>query len=76
MQVMTLFDAQGKIHALFQPSTEPGAPAFRFHPAAGHRAALLDVPAELQNMKLAQLHAALRVDVSQAHPRLLAQAAK
>ncbi len=76
MQVMTLFDAQGKIHALFQPSTEAGAPAVRFHPEAGHQVALLDVPSELQHLKLAQLHAALRVDLTQDKPRLLAHAGK
>jgi hypothetical protein len=35
MKVMTLFDASGTIHALFQSSTHSEAPVLRFQPAPG-----------------------------------------
>jgi hypothetical protein len=75
MQVMTLFDGSGKIHALFKPSANSDAPKLRFHPAPGHQVEMLEVPAELRGHKLAQLHGALQVDLSQGTPRLRARAA-
>jgi hypothetical protein len=72
MKVLTLFDEKGKIHALFHPSKHRDAPQFRFHPATGHRAEVLDVPAELQHLKPAQLHSSVRVDLDKRGPRLVA----
>ena len=71
MKVITLFDADGKIHALFRPSQQPAAPALQFRPDPGYRVEHLEVPAEMQNLKLAQLHRTLHVDLSQGSPRLL-----
>jgi hypothetical protein len=73
MKVLALFDKRGKIHALFHPSTEADAPQLRFHPQAGRRAEMLDVPAEFHHLNPGQLHAALRVDVAGRTPRLAAQ---
>lgn len=73
MRVTTLFDAAGKIHALFRPSTEANAPAVQFRPAPGHRVEILEVPPEAQHLNLAQLHRALHVDTSQGSPRLRLQ---
>ena len=73
MKLLALFDKTGKIHALFQPSTEGDAPQLSFHPQAGRRAAMLDVPAELHHLNPGQLHAALRVELRGGTPRLAAQ---
>lgn len=72
MKVVALFDETGKIHALYQPSNEPDAPQLRFHPGAGQRAEILEVPAELQHLKLGQLHAAIHVELGGGAARLAA----
>jgi hypothetical protein len=76
MKVLALFDKGGKIHALFHPSTEADAPQLGFHPEAGRRAEMLDVPAEFHHLKPGQLHAALRVEFAGGKPRLAAQKKK
>jgi hypothetical protein len=76
MKVLALFDKGGKIHALFHPSTEADAPQLRFHPEAGRRAEMLDVPAEFHHLNPGQLHAALRVDLAGGTPRLATQKKK
>jgi hypothetical protein len=73
MKVLALFDKGGKIHALFHPSTDAGAPQLSFHPERGRRAEMLDVPAEFHRLTPAQLHSALRVDLAGGKPRLAAQ---
>ena len=73
MKVLALFDKGGKIHALFHASTEADAPQLRFHPQPGHRAEMLDVPAEFRHLNPGQLHAALRVQLAGGRPRLAAQ---
>ena len=76
MKVLALFDKSGKIHALFHPSTEADAPQLRFHPQAGRRAEMLDVPAEFHHLNPGQLHAALRVELVGRTARLAAQKKK
>ena len=76
MKVLALFDKGGKIHALFHPSTEANAPQLRFHPERGRRAEMLDVPLEFHHLEPGQLHAALRVDLAGAKPRLAARKQK
>jgi hypothetical protein len=76
MKVLALFDKGGKIHALFHPSTEANAPQLRFHPERGRRAEMLDVPVEFHHLEPGQLHAALRVDLAGAKPRLAARKQK
>jgi hypothetical protein len=76
MKVLALFDKGGKIHALFHPSTEANAPQLRFHPERGRRAEMLDVPVEFHHLEPGQLHAALRVDLAGAKPRLAARKKK
>ena len=73
MKLRARFDKSGKIHALFHPSTEAGAPQLRFHPERGRRAEMLDVPVEFHHLNPGQLHAALRVELSGGKPRLEAQ---
>ena len=72
MKIMALFDESGKIQALFHPSQDPGAPRINFRTAAGHRAETLDVPAEFQHLKPAQLHAAVKVELHKGAPHLVA----
>ena len=76
MKVLALFDKRGKIHALFHPSTEADAPQLRFHPQGGHRAEMLEVPAEFHQLNPGQLHAALRVELAGGRAQLAAQGAK
>jgi hypothetical protein len=71
MQVHVLFDAKGKVHALFHPSTEAGAPQLEFHPARGQRTALLEVPAGLEKLEPRELHAAVSVKLHKDSPRLI-----
>lgn len=71
MHVHVLFDAKGKVHALFHPSTEAGAPQLEFRPARGQRTALLEVPAELQKLEARELHAAVSVKLHKDGPRLI-----
>jgi hypothetical protein len=73
MKVLALFDESGKVHALFHASTKPDAPQFRFQPAKGHRSETLEVPAGLSSLAPAKLHAAVKVDLSGAAPRLIAR---
>jgi hypothetical protein len=71
MKVVTLYDASGKIHALFRPSAHPSAPALQFRLASGFRVEHLEVPAELEHLKLGQIHRALRVEDSSGSIRLV-----
>ena len=71
MHVQVLFDAKGKIHALFHPVTEADAPRLEFHPVRGQRVALLEVPAELRELKPRELHAATSVQIRKEGPRLV-----
>jgi hypothetical protein len=71
MHVQVLFDTRGKVHALFHPSKEAGAPQLEFRPARGQRAALLKVPAELEGLQLRELHAAVAVKLQKEGPRLV-----
>ncbi len=76
MKVSTLFDASGKIHALYRSSAQPGAPALRFRPAPGYRVELLEIPAELQHLNLGQLHGAVKVHLGPGSPRLLSRSGR
>jgi hypothetical protein len=71
MHVQVLFDAKGKVHALFHPSKEADAPRLEFRPARGQRAALLEVPPELEGLKPRELHAAVVVKLQKEGPRLV-----
>ena len=70
MHVQVLFDAKGKVHALFHPSTETDAPQLQFHPARGQRVALLQVPADFESLEPRQLHLAVSVKLRKDGPRL------
>jgi hypothetical protein len=71
MLIHVLFDTKGKVHALFHPSKEPDAPTLEFRPARGQRAALLEVPAELEGLQPRELHAAVSVRLLKEGPRLV-----
>jgi hypothetical protein len=71
MHVHVLFDAKGKVHALFHPSTEKDAPQLEFRPARGQRTALLEVPAGLEKLEPRELHAAVSVKVQKDGMRLI-----
>jgi len=71
MHVQVLFDATGKVHALFHASSEADAPQLEFRPARGQRAALLEVPAELEGHTPRALHAAVAVKLHKDGPRLV-----
>ncbi len=70
MKVVALFEANGKLHALFHPSTHPDAPRLNFRCAKGQRTELLEVPVELESLTPSQLHAAIYVDLSSGAPVL------
>ena len=70
MHVQVLFDAKGKVHGLFHPSRETGAPRLEFHPARGQRVALLQVPADCVSLEPRQLHLAVSVKMHKDGPRL------
>lgn len=72
MHVQVLFDAKGKVLALFHPAGRADGPLLEFHPARGQRAALLQVPAELVSLEPRQLHLAVSVKVHKDGPRLVA----
>jgi hypothetical protein len=71
MHIQVLFDAKGKVHALFHPSKEADAPRLEFRPARGQRAALLEVPPELEGLRPRELHAAVLVKLQKEGPRLV-----
>jgi hypothetical protein len=71
MHIHVLFDAKGKVHATFHPSSEANAPTLEFRPARGQRAALLEVPAELEGLAPRELHAAAAVRLRKDGPRLV-----
>ena len=70
MRVQVLFDAKGKVLALFHPAGETDAPRLEFHPARGQRVALLQVPADLVSLEPRQLHLAVSVKLRKDGPRL------
>ena len=71
MRVQVLFDAKGKVQALYQPAGETDAPRLEFHPVRGQRVALLQVPADLVSLELRQLHLAVSVKIHKDGPRLV-----
>ena len=71
MHVQVLFDAKGKVHALFHPSRETDAPRLEFHPARGQHVALLQVPVDLASLEPRQLHLAVSVKLQKDGPRLV-----
>jgi len=71
MHIQVLFDTKGKVHALFHASKAADAPQLEFRPARGQRAALLEVPAELEGLKPRELHAAIAVKLLKDGPRLV-----
>jgi hypothetical protein len=76
MKVMTLFDASGTIHALFQSSTHSEAPVLRFQPAPGQLVEILEVPTEFRHMTIGQIHNALQVDHGRGSLRLVSRSAR
>jgi hypothetical protein len=71
MHVQVLFDAKGKVHALFHPSQDADPPRLELRPARGQRAALLEVPTELEGFEPRALHAAVAVKLQKQGPRLV-----
>jgi len=71
MHVHVLFDAKGKVLALFHPAGETDAPRLEFHPARGQRVALLQVPADLESLEPRQFHLAVSVKLHKDGPRLV-----
>jgi hypothetical protein len=71
MHVHVLFDAKGKVLALFHPAGETDAPRLEFHPARGQRVGLLQVPADLVSLEPRQLHLAVSVKLHKDGPRLV-----
>ena len=65
----------GRIHdrsgdRIGHPSKEADAPRLEFRPARGQRAALLEVPAELEGLEPRELHAAVAVKLHKKGQRL------
>ena len=71
MHIQVLFDAKGKVHALFHPSKEANAPRLEFRPARGQRTALLEVPPELEGLEPRAFHVAVAVKLQKDGPRLV-----
>jgi hypothetical protein len=71
MHIHVLFDTKGKVHATFHPSSEANAPTLEFRPARGQRAALLEVPVELEGLAPGAFHAAATVRLQKDGPRLV-----
>lgn len=71
MHIQVLFDTKGKVHALFHASKEADAPRLEFRPARGQRVALLEVPTELEGLRLRDLHAAVTIKLQKEGPRLV-----
>lgn len=71
MHVQVLYDTKDKVHALFHSTKEADAPQLAFRPARGQRAALLEVPAELEGLEPRELHAAVAVKLQKEGPRLV-----
>ena len=71
MHVQVLFDATGKVHAVFHPSSEADAPRLALRPARGQRAAFPEVPGDLEGLTPRALHAAVAVKLQKQGPRLV-----
>ena len=71
MHVQVLFDAKGKVYAVFHPSKEADAAQLEFRPARGQRAALLEVPPELEGLNPREFHVAVAVKLQKEGPRLV-----
>ena len=67
MKILTLFDDNGKVLALFYPAARverhENGPVVAFRPESGQHAAELEVPTQLEKMEPAELHGAIRVDM-------------
>jgi hypothetical protein len=76
MKLTVVTDAEGNIIALSWPEVHglgDGAPQSRVGLHAGQRQRVhhLDVPPELQNMSLVQIHASGRVEIKDKQPKLV-----
>lgn len=76
MKLTVVTDAEGNIIALSWPEVHgpgDGAPQSRVGLHAGQRQRVhhLDVPPELQNMSLVQIHASGRVEIKDKEPKLV-----
>jgi hypothetical protein len=75
MKILTLFDDDGKVLALFYPALRTegheNGPVVAFSPEIGQHAAELEVPTDLKNVELRDLHGALRVDMQGEYRRLI-----
>ena len=73
MEVQVLYSTKGEVHAVFRPSREANSPRLEFHPTRGQRAAVLQVPVELEALSPHQLHAVVSVKVTKDGPSLVAR---
>jgi hypothetical protein len=73
MRVHVLFDEDGQILAMMQLPDKllAGQPEFGFIAEAGERVATLKVPLGFEVLNARELHLTMRVDLSQAEPRLV-----
>jgi hypothetical protein len=77
MKILTLFDDDGRVLALFYPSAvaerHENGPVVAFRPEAGQHAAELEVPTHLEKMQPGEIHGAVRVDMQGQYRRLIAK---
>ena len=71
MDVHVLFNASGKVLAVFRPSSDADAPRLELVPGRGQRTARFAVPHELKELPLRQLHARISVKPHKDGPRLV-----
>lgn len=77
MKVIVLFDEEGRVGAMLHPkqgTNEVSEEEGGFLPGPGEHTALVEVPAELADLKSRDLHESVRVDTKGATPRLVAKA--
>ncbi|PWI45052.1 hypothetical protein [Streptomyces sp. ICBB 8177] len=75
MQVHVLYDADGSIASLSGTRKEPEHQGHSaYHPGPGQSIATLDVPGDLEQLRLTELHARLKVVTVDGSPRLTTRA--
>jgi hypothetical protein len=75
MKILTLFDDDGRVLALFYPplraAGHENGPVVAFCPEAGQHAAELEVPTHLEKAEPGELYGAVRVDMQGEYRRLI-----
>jgi hypothetical protein len=76
MKAQVLFDTHGHVISMLIPATRAGhvpatLPRAVFRLAGGQRSAELEIPVELRELRLLDIHAAVLVDLKGAEPHLV-----